>query len=160
MKSVNLITVLRTLTDLQPHTNLIPLPMCKMVHNLILWPMVYVVEDIRELILMFCINLHAPSNRNSLPSACYKKHEQIKKRAYQQRVRKVEHASFTSLVFSTTGGIVNEAIHFCKTLAFCLAKKWDHSYSSTISWLCCRVTFLLQSHSTIQSQFIQGTGAR
>ena len=43
-----------------------------------------------------CIfNPHAPSNRNSDLATCYRKRERSKKRAYEQRVRKVEHASFT-----------------------------------------------------------------
>ena len=44
-------------------------------------------------------NLHAPSNRNQTPSACYRKHEREKKRAYAQRILEVEHSSFTPLVF-------------------------------------------------------------
>ena len=43
-------------------------------------------------------NFHAPSNRHTTISSCYRKHEQIKKRAYEQRCREVEHASFTPLV--------------------------------------------------------------
>ena len=34
-------------------------------------------------------NPHAPSNKNMAPSACYKKHEREKKRAYEQRVREI-----------------------------------------------------------------------
>ena len=45
---------------------------------------------------MRIFNLHAPSNRQTL-SACYRKHENIKKRAYQQRVWEVQHSSFTCL---------------------------------------------------------------
>ena len=37
-------------------------------------------------------NPHAPFNRHS---NCYRKHELEKKRQYEQRVREVEHASFT-----------------------------------------------------------------
>ena len=36
-------------------------------------------------------NPHAPSNRNMTLSACFRKHEREKKRAYDQRVREVEH---------------------------------------------------------------------
>ena len=88
-------------------------------------------------------NPHAPSNRQSQLSATYKKHERIKKRAYEQRVREVEHASFTPLVFAATGGMANEATHFYKRLASHLATKWDQLYSSTMSWLRCRRTFSL-----------------
>ena len=48
-------------------------------------------------------NPHAPSNRNSDLATCYRKHERSKKRAYEQRVREVEHASFTPLVLSASG---------------------------------------------------------
>ena len=43
-------------------------------------------------------NPHAPSNRHTQLRSCYRKHEQMKKRAYEQRIREVEHASFTPLV--------------------------------------------------------------
>ena len=51
-------------------------------------------------------NPHAPSNRHTTPSACYRKHENLKKRAYQQRIREIEHPSFSPLVLSSTGGII------------------------------------------------------
>ena len=88
-------------------------------------------------------NPYAPSNRQSSLSSCYRKQESLKKRAYEQRVREVEHASFTPLVLSATGGMANEATVFYKRLASCLAMKWDQSYSSTLSWLRCRLTFSL-----------------
>ena len=43
-----------------------------------------------------------------------------KKCAYEQCVREVEHASFTPLVMSATGGLVKEATNL---LASCLAEK-------------------------------------
>ena len=52
---------------------------------------------------------NAPSNSSGSISAAYKKHEDIKKRAYGQRVRDVEHGVFTPLVFSTTGGMGQKA---------------------------------------------------
>ena len=39
--------------------------------------------------------------------------------------------------------MANEATVFYKRLASCLAMKWDQSYSSTLSWLRCRLTFSL-----------------
>ena len=88
-------------------------------------------------------NPHAPSNRQSSLSSCYRRQESLKKHAYEQRVREVEHASFTPLVLSATGGMVNEATVFYKRLASCLAMKWDQSYSCTMFWLRCRLTFSL-----------------
>ena len=78
-------------------------------------------------------NPHAPSNRQTRLPACYRKHENVKKRAYEQLIREVEHASFTPLVLSATGGMANEATTFYKRLASRLATKWDHPYSSTMS---------------------------
>ena len=95
-------------------------------------------------------NPHAPSNKNLTPSACYRKHEREKKRAYEQRVREVEHSSFTPLILSATGGMGTEAKCFYKHLASMLAQKWDSPYSSTLCWLRCRLTFSLL-HSAIQA---------
>ena len=80
-------------------------------------------------------NPHAPSNKNMVPSACYRKHEREKKRAYEQRVRKVEHSSFTLPVLAATGGLGVEAISFYELLASKLSQKWDSPYSTTLCWL-------------------------
>ena len=88
-------------------------------------------------------NPHAPSNKNLTPSACYRKHEKEKKRAYEQRIREVEHSSFTPLVLSATGGMGREATSFYKRLSSMLAQKWDFPYSTTLCWLRCRLTFSL-----------------
>ena len=50
-------------------------------------------------------NPHASSN-NQPPSTCYRKHENVKKRAYDQRIREIEHGTFTPLVLSLTRGMV------------------------------------------------------
>ena len=76
-------------------------------------------------------NPHAPSNKNQMPSAYYRKHEKEKKRAYEQRICEVEHSSFTPLVFLVTGGMGREATCFYKHLASMLAQKWDHPYCTT-----------------------------
>ena len=47
-------------------------------------------------------NSYAQSNVHSI-SAAYRRHENIKRRAYGQRVREIEHASFTPIVMSATG---------------------------------------------------------
>ena len=71
-------------------------------------------------------NSHAPYTNIS---NCYRKH---KKRAYEQRIRDVEHASFTPLVFSATAGMAKQSTTFYKRLASLLADKWDHTYSKTL----------------------------
>ena len=118
--------------------------MPRMVHVSTLLPMASEEVGLKELTSMSeFFNPHAPSHRQSSLPACYCKRESLKKRAYEQRVREVEHSSFTPLVLSATGGMANEATTFYKRLASCLAIKWDHSYSSTMSWLRCRLTFSL-----------------
>ncbi len=95
-------------------------------------------------------NPHAPSNRQqSLPST-YKKHEREKIRAYEQRVREVEHGSFTPLVMSASGGCGNAASVCYKRLASMLAEKWDQPYSKTLNWMRCKLSFAL-IRSAIQS---------
>ena len=78
-----------------------------------------------------------------------------KKRAYDQRVQEVEHATFTPLVFSATGGLGIQANTFYKRLASLLAEKWDHPYSSTLCWLRCRLGF-----SLLRSSILSIRGAR
>ena len=88
-------------------------------------------------------NPHAPTNANVPISSCYRNHERAKRRAYEQRVREVERASFTPLVMSATGGMASEATHFYKRLAARLACKWDQPYCLTMAWLRCTITFSL-----------------
>ena len=95
-------------------------------------------------------NPHAPSNKSLSLPACYRKHEREKKRMYEQRIREVEHSSFTPLVLSATGGMGREATCFYKRLASMLAHKWESPYSTTLCWLRCRLSFSL-IRSAIQS---------
>ena len=86
-------------------------------------------------------NPYAPSNRKSTLAQCYRKHELEKKRAYEQRIIEVEHASFTPIVLSASGGLAKGATIFYKRLATMLAEKWDQPYSTTIGWLRCNISF-------------------
>ena len=95
-------------------------------------------------------NPHAPSNRQTNLQSVYRKHEKIKKRAYEQRIREIEHATFSPLVLSATCGLAMEANTFYKRLASMLASKWDHNYSSTLCCLRCRLAFSLL-RSSIQA---------
>ena len=47
---------------------------------------------------------NAPSYCNTSVPSLYRRHEAQKKREYGDRVREVEQASFTPLMFATTGG--------------------------------------------------------
>lgn len=88
-------------------------------------------------------NPFAPSNRHSSLASTYRQHENIKKRHYEQRIREVEHSSFTPLVFSLSGGIGPAASAVYKRLASQLSGKWKQAYSTTLGWLRCRISFSL-----------------
>ena len=107
-------------------------------------------------------NPHAPSNRQPI-STCYRKHENLKKRSYEQRVREIEQGSFSPLVMSATGGLGNAATICYKRFASMIAAKRDSPYSSTMSWMRCALSFSLL-RSAIQcirgSRSAVGKGAK
>ena len=88
-------------------------------------------------------NPYAPSNRQPQLSTTYRKHENIKKRAYDQRIRDVENSTFTPLILSSTGGLGRAATSTYKRLASLLSTKWDQPYSTTMGWIRCRLSFSL-----------------
>ena len=66
---------------------------------------------------------------NSSLKSLYKSVERAKKREYGERVREVEHGSFTPLIFSACGGMASEDTVFIKKLAAALAEKSFEPYS-------------------------------
>ena len=89
------------------------------------------------------LNPNAPSYRCLKPSSCYNRAEKEKDRKYGDRVRQVEHASFTPLIFSVTGGTSKLTTAFLKRLAARLSEKRDTPYSVMMAWLRCRLGFSL-----------------
>ena len=63
------------------------------------------------------------SNCRSPLASVYWRHEQEKKRHYEERVREVELATFTPLVMSTTGGMDRATTTFFKRLASMISEK-------------------------------------
>ena len=92
-------------------------------------------------------NPHAPSNMWTQLTSCYRLHENAKKRAYEQRIREVEHGSFTPLIMSSTGSLGHAATCMYKRLASLLSDKWDQPYCKTMGWLRCSLTFSLLKSS-------------
>ena len=88
---------------------------------------------------------HAPSNMRSQLSSCYRLHENTKKRAYE-RIREVEHGSFTPLIMSSTG-LGHAATCMYKRLAHLFYPKCDQPYCKTMGWLRCSLTFSLLKSS-------------
>ena len=100
-------------------------------------------------------NPHAPSNRHPQPATCYRRHENEKKRVYEQRIRDIEHGSFAPLVMSVTGGMGRIATTVYKRLASMLSNKWNQPYATTMGWLRCRLSF-----SLLRSSILAIRGAR
>ena len=83
-------------------------------------------------------NLFAPTYRNTPLAQCCRRNEMEKKRAYDQRIREIEHGSFSPLVFSTTGSMGMTATVVYKRLASLIAEK---PYSKTMQWIQCSLSY-------------------
>ena len=64
-------------------------------------------------------------------------------RQYEQRVREVEHATFTPLDMSATGAMGRTATTFYKRLASMVSEKRNTEYSQTVNWIQCKLSFAL-----------------
>ena len=85
---------------------------------------------------------NAPSNSSHKNlGQMYASHEYQKKYKYNARVQQVEKACFTSLVFSTTGGMGGEAEKFFKHLARKISTKKNQRYSDVIGFMRRRLRF-------------------
>ena len=88
-------------------------------------------------------NSLASSYQNLGSDAIMRKNEREKRRAYEQRVREIEHGSFTPLVISVTGGMGPSATIFYKRLASLIAEAKKQPYSKVITWIRCKIRFSL-----------------
>ena len=86
---------------------------------------------------------NADSYRDMELNQIYRQHETEKKRQYASRVLEVEQATFTPLVFSTTGGMAAECKRYHIRLAESLATKKGESYATNMSWIRARLSFAL-----------------
>jgi hypothetical protein len=71
-----------------------------------------------------------------------RKHEEEKKREYNDRVMQVEQGTFTPLVFTITGSMGPECLQFHKSLAEKLASKSDERYSDVMNYIRCKLSFM------------------
>ena len=81
------------------------------------------------------------TNRSRSLMACYRANEEVKKREYNQHIREVEHASFSPLIFSTSGGFGPISTLFIKRLSHLHAEKFQRPYSIVINYIRCRYSF-------------------
>ena len=75
--------------------------------------------------------------------------EESKKRTYNQRIIQVEKASFTPLVFSTTGGMAPESTRFHRRLAELISMKTKEEYSHVMNHLRTRLRITLLKSTLI-----------
>ena len=99
----------------------------------------------------------AQSNSDKSISQIYQSHEKNKKREYNDRVLNVEKATFTPLVFSTTGGMALEALQFLKHLAEKISLKKGQRYSDVMSFVRRRLCFDLLRTCIISIRGYRGT---
>ena len=98
----------------------------------------------------------ADSNKHLTPDKMYIKHENEKKRMYNDRVIDVEKASFTPLVFSTSGGMGQEANKLNKRIASLIAIKRDSLYSDAVSYIRKRLRFTILKTTLIALRGFKG----
>ena len=107
--------------------------------------------------VLFDVRIFHPSaSSNAAVADPFQKHEQEKKRTYNQRVIDVEKASFVPLVFSTNGTMGKEADKFHKRLATLLSMKRNISYSEAISFIRRRLRFSILRTSLIALRGFRG----
>ena len=85
--------------------------------------------------------VNALSHKDLSTESIFRKQENEKKRQYNQRIKDVEHGTFTPLVLGTNGGMGKEGQMFLKQLADKLANKQSEDYSTVIAWIRTRLSF-------------------
>ena len=60
---------------------------------------------------------------------------------YERRVLEVDQASFTLLVFTTTGGIGRECLRYHSRLAELISVEKGKNYAKTLTWIRGKVSF-------------------
>ena len=85
----------------------------------------------------------AACHRNLSLEAAHKRNEQEKERSYSERIRNVDHGSFTPLVFTTSGGMGPKAKCFYSRLANVMAEKKHQPRNHIVAWMRCRLSFSL-----------------
>ena len=88
-------------------------------------------------------NTNCPSQVNQPVEKIYRKHENEKKREYNERIMQIEHGSFTPLVFSIHGGMAPECLMYHKLLADKIAEKTNQRYEKVMAWIRAKLSFII-----------------
>ena len=89
------------------------------------------------------VHPNCPTNRGKTIEKIYEKNENEKKNSYNQLVIQVEKATFTPLVFTTSGGMAPECTLYHKKVAELISMKTKEDYSHVMSHLRQRLRFTL-----------------
>ena len=100
-------------------------------------------------------NADADSQRNSTIKSVLHKHEQEKKREYNQRVMEVEHGTLTPLILTTTGAMGHECQKYHKTLAEKISSKRGEKYDDVMRYIRLKISYL-----TLKSTLLCVRGSR
>ena len=68
---------------------------------------------------------------------------------YGKRVTEIEQATFTPLVFTTTGGMGEECLKYHSRLAELITNKKGEVYSHIISWIRAKISFSILRSSLL-----------
>ena len=79
----------------------------------------------------------------------YERAEAAKKNAYNDRIMKIEHGTFTPLVFSINGGMGQEAHRYHKLLCDKISYKKRQNYTDVMNYFRCKLSFLIKKLSLL-----------
>ena len=102
----------------------------------------------------------ADSHMTKSLEALYTDNEKQKKRAYNDRVINIEKATFTPLVFTTTGGMGPECQKFNKRLAELISQKQREEYSHVMRHIRCKLRFSLLKATLAAVRGVRGKVSR
>ncbi len=99
---------------------------------------------------------NAVSHREKSLQQLYKQNENEKMKLYNDRIINVEKATFTSLIFTTTGGMGPECEKFNKRLAELISMKKKEAYSHAIGHIRTKLRFALLRSILVAIRGIRG----
>eukprot|EP00794_Sanderia_malayensis_P013415 gene13415-14791_t len=82
--------------------------------------------------------------------------ENEKKRQYNDRVINVKRATFTPLVFSTSGGMGKECEAFSQRISQLISRKRDETYTNVMSYIRTRLRFAILKSTLISIRGVRG----
>ena len=99
---------------------------------------------------------NAPSHRKKPIEKLYEEQEKEKKKMYNQRIIQVEKATFTPLVFSTSGGMGLECIKYHKKIAEHISSKTNEEYSKVMNHIRTRIRFTILKSTLVAIRGVRG----